>query len=493
MTMRFIQRLARRPREVGLTSASLAAIVMTAAHAWPGRPASSTPTALVTEGPFRETLLERGAIDSAHLMLYGSTIAGAQAKILEIVPEGTAVQPGQVLVRFDPAPFELAVAQAASAVAQDEAQLLGAREDLRQEQVRAEGDVDAARQQIGFAERALSNERDGKGPVAMAEATAAANDAARDLTRARATVDDMHALFTQGFVTRVEVERAEQTLQQADDRQRVASLKLKTLQTFEQPAAIDRSRAEVAAAAKNLNGATESAQSKLAQRQAVAALLQTRLGEDRQRLAHARDQVDRAVIRSEAAGLVVYRELFFGTEKRKPQPGDEVWPNQPIVAVPDPDQLVVQTRVREIDLHRLSPTARVMVSVDAYPDLTLPAAVTLVGALAQEDATRAGPRFFPVTVKLLRADGRLRTGMTARVEIEVSALATAVVVPVQALIDDHGVTRCAIVTRTGTELRTVEILARNELVAAVRSGLRPGETVLLGDPTQSAAPDHDRQ
>jgi RND family efflux transporter MFP subunit len=477
---------------VGVTSAGVAAMMAAAAFVWPARPVPSGPTAIVREAPFRVTLVERGTIDAARLMLYGSTIAGTQAKILEIVPEGTAVAPGDVLVRFDPAPFEAAVERETAAVAQADADRQRSLEDLRLEGMRAQTEVDAAGQQLGFAQTELASERDGKGPLAIAEAEAAAKDAARELAQARASVDDMHALSAQGFVTRAEVDRAQHSLEQAEDRQRIADLKLKTLLTFAEPAAIDKSRADVASAEKALSGATEAGRSHLTQRRAALVFAESRLDEARGRLAHARDQVSRTTIRAATAGLVVYRELFFGTDKRKPQAGDEVWPNQPLVAVPDPAQLVVQTRVRETDLHKLSSSQRVTVSVDAYPGLALPAHVSLIGALAQEDAARAGTRFFPITVTLSSPDDRLRTGMSARVEIEVASLDRAVVVPLQALMDEGGVIRCSVITRTGSERRVVDVAARNDVVAAIRSGLRPGETVLLVDPANPAADRHDR-
>lgn len=489
-------RLARgatgRSRRLGLTSASLAAVAMTAIHVWPASPGDPASTAVVVEAPFRDTLLERGTVDSARTMLYGSTIAGAQAKILSIVAEGLAVEPGDVLVRFDPAPFEQLADREQASVAQADAERLRAREDLRQEQMRAEAETETAREQVGFAQTALASERDGKGPLAVAEATAAAHGADRELTRARASLEDMQALLKQGFVTRVEVDRADQAVRDAEDHARIAALRMETLTHFEQPAAIDKSRADVAAAAKALGASTESAESRLAQRRAASSLAESRLDEARARLSHAREMVDRTTVRSATAGLVVYRELFFGTDKRKPEPGDEVWPNQPIVAVPDQDHLVVESRVRELDLHKLSPNARVAVSVDAYPGLALPGTVSMVGALAQEDATRAGTRFFPVTVTLLQADPRLRTGMTARVEIEVTSIAHALVVPIQALVREQGVTRCYVVTRSGTVRRDVDVAARNDLVAAIRTGLRVGETVLIPDPARSEPANRER-
>ena len=462
-------------------SAGLVVITGAGVAIWPQQPAAPWPTALVYTDTFRDTLVERGTIDAARLTLYGSTIAGSQAKILEIVPEGAAVVEGDVIVRFDAAPFEQATAREAAAVAQADAELVRAVEDLRLEEMRAETDVESAREQAGAAERAFAAERDGRGPLAIAEAEAASREAARELERSRTLLEDARALLKDGFVTRMEVDRAEQTFRQAEDRERVATLRLDSLRTFEQPAAIDKSRAQLGSARKGVSAATEASRARLAQRRAAVAIASARANDARLRLAHAQGQVARTIVRATAPGLAVYRELFFGTDKRKPQPGDEVWPNQPLVAVPDPGQLIVQTRVREVDLHRVSSSQRVVVSVDAYPDLRLQAQVGLIGALAIEDPARAGRRFFQVTIRLAAADARLRTGMTARVEIEVSSQPEAILVPIAALVETDGVTRCRVVTRNRVELRDVEVSARNDIVAAIRRGLAPGERVVTED------------
>jgi len=487
------ERIGPSTRRLGLTSASLAALALTAAQVWPAHPSPSAPTAVVTEAPFRDVLVARGAVSSARLMSYGSTIAGVQAKILTLVPEGTAVQPGDEVVRFDATPFEEAAVREATGVAQAEAELLRATEDLRQEQLRSTVETEAARDDVSEAEAALANVRDGRGPVALAEAETAVNDATRELARARAAESDMQALLDKGFVTRLEADRAALATRQAEDRDRVARLKLDTLRTFEQPAALDKSKADVSAASRNLSGAEATAASRLVQRQAARALAESHLAEARARLAHARDDVARTVVRSSSTGLVVYQELFFGTERRKPQPGDEVWPNQPIVAVPDSTQVVVESRIREIDLHKVAPGAPVAVTVDAYPDLRLRATVGLVGALAQEDVTRAGAKFFPVTVTVIQPDPRLRTGMTARVEIEVAEIERALVVPVQALVErPDGSVACEVVSGRQVTTRTVRVAGRNDLVAAVASGLRLGEVVRLVDPAQIPNYGHDR-
>jgi HlyD family secretion protein len=261
-------------------------------------------------------------------------------------------------------------------------------------------------------------------------------------------------------------------------------LRLKTLRTFDQPAAQDKTRAAVTSALKALEGTVSAGRARLAQRRAAVSLAESRVLETRQRVERARDQISRTTVRAASPGLVTYREIFFGTDKRKPQPGDEVWPNQPLVAIPDPGQLVVEARVRETDLHRIGSSQRVTVGVDAYPGVQLPASVAMVGAIAESDPGRAGVRYFPIIVRLHAPDERLRTGMTARIGIEVASRPQALLVPVEALVDDDGVTRCYVAGRAGVESRTVIVDARNDIVAAIRSGLAAGERVVLPDPSR---------
>ena len=47
-----------------------------------------------TRQAFSETLVETGTVNAQHLALYSSTIPGVQGKIIELAPEGQAVQPG---------------------------------------------------------------------------------------------------------------------------------------------------------------------------------------------------------------------------------------------------------------------------------------------------------------------------------------------------------------------------------------------------------------
>ena len=193
------------------------------------------------------------------------------------------------------------------------------------------------------------------------------------------------------------------------DQRRLAAARRDSLVRYERPAATTRAQADVSLARETLNRQVESTVSRASQRQASLSAARSRVDEIRARIDMLSDQIERSTIRANGSGLVVYREVFVGDERRKPQIGDEAFPGQPIIALPDTSQLLVETRIREVDLHKMTASGRVRVRVEAYPDLELSGTVTLVGALAQVDATRAGTKFFPVTVKLASTDSRLRT------------------------------------------------------------------------------------
>jgi HlyD family secretion protein len=250
---------------------------------------------------------------------------------------------------------------------------------------------------------------------------------------------------------------------------------------------VRRVESELSGARKGLKRQSASASARLASQKAGLLAAAGRVEEVKARIAILDDQIARATIRAQGPGLVVYRDLFFGNDRRKPQIGDEVFPNQPIIALPDSSQLTVDTRIREVDLHKVSASQRVHVRVDAYPELRLPASVAMVGALAQEDPARAGTKFFPVTVKLETSDPRLRTGMTARVEIEVSTLQLATVIPSQALFADGGRSYVVLLRDGRAERRLVALAGENESIAAVASGIVAGDVVLLVDPTTSTS------
>jgi HlyD family secretion protein len=218
------------------------------------------------------------------------------------------------------------------------------------------------------------------------------------------------------------------------------------------------------------------------QKRAAISAAESRIQEASSKLSLARQQLARTEVRADVPGIAVYRDVFFGSEQRKPQVGDQVWANQPLLILPDISRMVVETRVRETDIHKVEKNQSVVIRVPAYPDLRLTGQVSLLGTLAQEEKERRSAKFFQVTVLVNESEPRLRPGMTARVEVEVEERPRALTVPVEAVFEKDGRSICYVLERGRLRPREVVLGPSNPDAVVVEKGLSKGDRVALRDP-----------
>jgi HlyD family secretion protein len=436
----------------------------------------------VREGPFRVAIVETGTLQALRSVTYASTIQSNQAKIIALAPEGKLVQKGDLLILFDSAPFEEEIRRSQAALAQAEADLEKAKQDLKLQQIQNQEELAAARQKTERTDLELRDVQEGKGKLKEEEAVAAVANAERELTKARSAYEDLKPLLSAGFITKLELERAEQQVMKAAEELELARRRRDALLNYGRPLEVSQARSEALATKETLKQLEAAAAYKLEHKKAAIAAAQSRIQEATSKLALAQQQLARTEVRADVAGIVVYRDIFLGSEQRKPQVGDQVWANQPLLILPDISKMVVETQVRETDIHKVEKNQRVQVRVDAYPDLKLSGEVTLIGTLAQEERERRGAKFFGVTVQLNESDARLRPGMTARVEIQVEERPKSLYVPLEAVFERDGRSLVYVVGSGKPRPREVVLGPSNHDFVVVLNGLRRGERVSLRDP-----------
>jgi multidrug resistance efflux pump len=448
-----------------------------------GRSLTPAPaTAPVTRQDFSDVLVEAGVISSQNLRLYSSSLTGLPATLTYLAPEGAPVSPGDALARFDVSAFTAARDRAVLALREAESNVDRAAAEVQLDQLQSTADSEAAEQQTENARRALANQQSGKGAVDRAAAELAIGDATREVSRAATTYDSMKPLLAEGFVTRAELDRAEQSLRHAEDQQRLAIARREALVLYESPAGLSRAETDLRAASATAIRQRDAAAARARTRQAALDIAASQVDQLRENISALTAQIAHGTILADVSGLVIYRTIYFGAELRKPQIGDDIAAGQAIVGVPDLAKLTVDTRIRETDLHRLSSAAPVTVHVDAYPDLALAATVGVIGAVAETDAAHAGAKFFPVTILIQSPDARLRSGMTARVDIRVNAMSDVLTVPAASVFFD-GARRYVLVSRSGSiEHRDVTVAAEDDALAVIARGVVEHERVLLALP-----------
>jgi HlyD family secretion protein len=475
-----------RPRQSAAVIA--AGVLVVAAAAWALRDPlpPGTATALVEEGSFDISVVESGTLQALRSVTYASTIQSNQAKIIAMVPEGKFVQKGDLLLLFDGAPFEEEIRRTQAQLELAQADVSKAQQDFKLQGIQNQEELAAARQKVERSRLELADVAEGKGRLREAEATAAVGNAERDLEKAVGAHDDLKPLLAEGFITKQELDRAAQAVARAREELELAKRRHDALVRFGRPLEMSQAEAEASMTRESARQLEASAAYRLEQKRSAIAAAESRISEANSKLALAKQQLARTEVRADVPGIVVYKDVFFGSEQRKPQVGDQVWANQPLLILPDISKMVVETRVRETDVHKVEKNQRVTVRVQAYPDLRLTGKVTLVGTLAQEEKERRGVKFFGVTIQINESEPRLRPGMTAAIEIQVEQRAQTLRVPLEAVFERDGRHVCYVATRRGLQPREVVLGPSNRDFVVIEKGLRRGDRVALRDP--AAAP-----
>lgn len=398
-------------------------------------------------------LTQSGTLRPAESITYRSPVAGRETEIVFLVPEGTRVGEGDLLARLDTTDLER--------------ELERATQELRQAQV----ELQAAEIERQEAEATLGSLREGEGALGVDEAQATQKRAERKVERLRESYDGLKPLLEKGYITREEADRAAFELEQAEAELQLARRKAEILVHRTHPQ--EQQRAEL----------------QIAQRRIKVENVRRALAEASQRVKSVRQAIDECSLYARRPGLVVYEEYLATSPRRKVRVGDRVTRSQGIVTIPEVNRMIVETSVEETDVHRVRVGQSASIRLDAFPGLLLAGRVAAVGALARSATERPEEKRFDLTVEVDPTDAaELRPEMTARVDVVVAEKTGALLLPVNAVLEDNGVVQVRVLGPWGAELRRVEIGDTDGVWAEVLAGLKEGERVALNDGAAAPAP-----
>jgi len=157
--------------------------------------------------------------------------------------------------------------------------------------------------------------------------------------------------------------------------------------------------------------------------------------------------------------------------------GEVLSPGAPVVALADMNALYVETNVDEADVGKVYSGRKAVVKLEAYKDTSFMGAVDFV-AMQSLDIKERGITFL-VKIKMPKVSVPLRLGMTAEVEILLKHVDGALLVPLEAVVENGG-TSFVFVLKDGRAKR-VEIKTgiSDDEYAQVLSGLQEGDEVVL--------------
>jgi HlyD family secretion protein len=428
-----------------------AAGAVAAAVMWRRAPADTSMLATVRRGTLIARLTASGNLKPIQSITYRSPVAGRDSEIVELVPEGTRVREGDLLVRLDATELERDVERA--------------RQEVRQARV----DIVVAEIEKKEAEAAVKAVAEGEGALAVDEAKTRQQLAERKVARLRQERDQLEPLLEKGFITRDELKKTSDELEQAEDDLALAKRRADVVLGVSHPR--DAQRAEL----------------QLAQKTSQLENVRTRAMEADKRRASLEAAVEACRVSAHRPGLVVYEEFLGASPRRKIRIGDRVSGSQGLVTIPEVSRMLLEASVSEAEVRSVHPGQQAVVRVEAYPDRTFAGTVSRVGTLAHQSSERPfDEKRFDLVVDIDSTDGDLRPEMTARADILVGTRENVLMAPINAIFDQGGTTVAHVRTAGGrVETRTVVLGVANDTFVEIISGVADGDRLHVTTPADA--------
>ncbi|HKS82104.1 MAG TPA: HlyD family efflux transporter periplasmic adaptor subunit [Candidatus Acidoferrales bacterium] len=192
---------------------------------------------------------------------------------------------------------------------------------------------------------------------------------------------------------------------------------------------------------------------------------------------YAQSNAQKMTVRSPMEGVTVLNTVWLGGRMGEVQEGDQVRAGVPFMQVVDPSEMLVHANVNEADLLKLQEGQKAVVSFDAYPGLTFPATLTELSPLGRTGQFSDKVRTFAATFAIHGSNLKLMPDLSAAVDIELSEVKNATVIPLQSIGREKDGDFVWLKTGMGFEKRAVKLGPQNDLNAVVESGLKPGDEI----------------
>jgi HlyD family secretion protein len=145
-----------------------------------------------------------------------------------------------------------------------------------------------------------------------------------------------------------------------------------------------------------------------------------KIDKSRRAIETAKITIDNFTILANADGMIEYRRKR--REDRKISIGDEVYPWESIVGLPDLSRMKVISSVNEADIGKVNIGQNASVRLDAFPKVDFQGIITFISKTCRSKERDSNIKIFDVEILLEKSDPILRPGMTVSCEIAIAEL-----------------------------------------------------------------------
>lgn len=458
---------------------------------------ANVPTFGVREGPLTISVVESGTIKSQEQVILKAEVEG-QTTIIYLIPEGTRVASGELLVELDASRLEDDRVDQQIRVQNAEADFIRARENLAVVKNQANSDISKAELDYQFAKEDVTKYVEGEYPQQLREAESKITIAREETERAAEKLKWSERLYEEKYISQTELEADRLTHKRAELDHQLAIAAKDLLENYTHKRQLAQLNSDVEQTEMALERARLEANADIVQADAELKAKEAEFGQQQGKLTKIEEQIAKTKIHAPRDGLVVYATSTKFSRRGSMEPleeGQTVRERQELIYLPSADTMMAELMIHESSLEKVRVGQPVRVAVDAMPGRTFTGRVTSIAPLPDARSMFMNPdrKVYPTKVNLDGSNPELRTGMSCQAEIMIETLAKATYVPIQAVVRTGGQPTAYVRSGGDFEARAIELGLDNNSMVHVTSGLEAGEVVSLAPPldagtTLDAAP-----
>ncbi len=412
-----------------------------------------------------------------------------QSTIQFIVPEGTRVKKGDLIVQLNADQIQRQIDEESPRLASARAELVSAENQLQIQTNDNSSSLRKAELELTLAELALNQWREGDAVKMRQNHIVKLDTSKLELERLAEKYLRSQELLAEGFLSKDECDRDEVSYIRAISDYQTAILDLQVFDSFEFVRTDKQKISDVAERRAEVERVRLNNDSQLTSRKADRDNRSTQVTLTESRLKKLQDQLSGAKMVAPTDGLVVYSTsvegMRWGGSGETLQIGQQVYPNQLIIALPDTSDMLAVVRVHEAMAGRIRPGQDVAVKIDAAGGKVFQGKVDSIGVMAESGGWR-DPNLREYSVKIALQDVSAEDGLKPAMRVEgrvmLDKVPEALTVPVQALFAEGALQFVYRPEGNKFVKHPVRAGRRSDTMAEIAAGLNERDVVLLRTP-----------
>lgn len=413
-------------------------------------------------------------------------------QIVEIVPEGTTVKEGDVIVELNGDAIQKRLDDELLVFESARSDVISAENNYEIQVSDNESALRKAILNLELAQLDLRKWQEGEVKEKQLELELDIERADREFDRLKAKAERSTELLANGFLSKDEYDTDQLRFVEAQSNMKTTKLSLLVYENFTFDKELKLKTSDVEEAAAEIDRVKRKNESELASKEANRTNRRRQLALRESRVEKLEQQLAACIIRAPTDGLVVYATSVSsgGHFRGNTDPfevGSDIRPNQEIILLPDTREMIAAVKIPESMLGRVRTGQRAAVTIDAAQGRTFPGIVETIGVMAKTGGWRdPNVREYEVLIALdLGSETHnLKPSMRCESEIVLNEVSDALAVPVQSVFNEGSHRYVYTVVGDRYHQTEVRLGRRSDIFAEILSGLEPGQLVLKREPTE---------